>query len=744
MLRTARPPTVFDPSTLGWVGAGKVDGWVARSFRRLGASVQVDAAGHPATSAWGGNCGWDGAEPADRIADPGQGSTSASVASAGAEAPQDGPVGDQVSDRYERTDEDEYDVDNAPDKRETEDTICEAPPGPKDDGPDPIVTAVMVWPLRGVNSVKLGPLSEEKYGKTPVILADVATLHVDVIRQPGGADLLIPFMLKDDELPLAAKIPDSLDSANRTALKELLSTAWSEGLQVTLTLGTLGLGGEFRDKEGDPVHHPIELFWSDAHVGQSLDGSVFCDGSTDETRRRFLDIRDRYQRRWLREYTGHMCVLLGEIEVELGAAFRLEGVIHHIEVFNEIDTCNVVRSTVRNSTFGEESWKSTAYWWARTCYGMARRVESALGGRIPSWLPAIASYEVDEALLDERDEGLDQNSKSYVHTWAWKINFYAEFARRFSILANRDGYTSRTVTGIAGGVDYHWYHRKEAAAGRIEVGPLHISRLPFEMERLRAALDSVGLDRSELTVQESGTSASSADEFCPHRVIDVEIGGATYDPRTTFDRLEVFQAQEVWRRQCGAAAGGAAILGWHAFQAKPDSPFAGTGLRDDVAAGPDGARPHLSYYAYKRFGSLLRYFSSCSLLTVDGEVVNHASDSGRAHDMVVFEFEDVVTESHQTHSFAYVVVLDRWRNTRSEEIYGEAVGGDAEVTFVDLDPNSVIWTRGTTPENLATGRATYLSDQVVSGVPALYVTLDTDEPCWFLYSDRRIAWNGWS
>ena len=92
--------------------------------------------------------------------------------------------------------------------------------------------------------------------------------------------------------------------------------------------------------------------------------------------------------------------------------------------------------------------------------------------------------------------------------------------------------------------------------------------------------------------------------------------------------------------------------------------------------------------------------------------------------------------------YAYVVILDRWRNTREEEVFGESLAGDAQITLVSVSPSSVTWAPGADRE-IATGNATYNRETVLSGIPALAVFLNSETPCLFFYSDRRITWSGW-
>jgi hypothetical protein len=204
-------------------------------------------------------------------------------------------------------------------------------------------------------------------------------------------------------------------------------------------------------------------------------------------------------------------------------------------------------------------------------------------------------------------------------------------------------------------------------------------------------LDSWGLSLTTISVFENGTSAlQSANEdveiFVPESAEAVTGGTASAQ--------EVYQAYEVWRRLCGAAAGGASILGWHSLQSSRNDEglFFGHGLRKDSSdTVAKTAEPRLSYFMYQVFASMFRSYSACTMVLPEVIPVNRTSPEAESYrDSVVFEFYNVISASGSWDQYIYVCILDRWRDTsegtpRCESVSGEPVAMTFSVTGASSD-----------------------------------------------------------
>lgn len=483
------------------------------------------------------------------------------------------------------------------------------------------------------------------------------------------------------KLPAKEDISTQWDPTVKSNLQDLLLSSWTNGIRIRLTLGTLGAGGQ-RTDVGSTIKNAIAVTWTD-------------DALT------YFDTQNSTHREWMTAYATSACELLLELEANIqatDAAFALESVIDAIEVFNEIDTCNVIISDTLNYAYGEDAWTASGQAWAEVIEPMAKVISDYFGRttksgpRIRACLPSISSYDVDEDLLESTTSAAHaQDDPQYVNTWTWRIRFLEAFLDRFVALAEDDGITdSYTALELAMAIDYHWYHRNRQINDS-DVGPLHISRLTWECQRIRAALDDVGLTRTEVTVFETGTSALTADSVA----VDIYVPDDAASADASTSAQEVYQAYEVWRRLCGAAAGGAAVLGWHSYQSSrtKSSSYYGHGLRDDSAAKSIIAYPRLGYFMYQVFAEIFAAYSSCTMVLPSSMAeakpapVNRTSPSTEVYrDSVVFEFYNVLSADYTWNEYIYVCILDRWRS--SSEGWPMAMSASGEpfaMTFCVID-----------------------------------------------------------
>ncbi|NOY24673.1 MAG: hypothetical protein GXP62_02265 [Oligoflexia bacterium] len=547
------------------------------------------------------------------------------------------------------------------------------------------------------------------FGDAEAILDDLSELGAGHVRQPGGTDLLFTSTL-GGPLPLVTDLRERLEERADT-LETMLRRAWERGERLVLTMGTLGGGGDHHlGSQDGQVSRAIEITWAAAHEGQTLDGNRFGYGGDPQLD--ILDTRDPYQRAWLARYASEACRMLRVIEGTIqrdDPAFSLALVVHGIELFNEIDACNVIEADTGN-TYGEHCWQGSAERWAWLVEGMARQVRRYFPvGEIDILLPGISSYNYNRTeLAKTTSKKRVQNDPLYLKTWTWGRHFLDSFLHEFAATAATNGYDP---SDLADSVDLHWYHREQRDGAN--PGPLHISRLVYELGQVRDILDDNGFFGTEITVFESGVSAApQADtgNYVPEAL--PEVAGHSAE--------EVFQATEVWRRLAGAAAGGARILGWHCFEAlqpKPKEhkipPFYGFGLRkdDDVDDSRLAVR-RLSWSCYQRFASVLTAFSECRLVlpSAADTPVSAFDETAASLDAVVFEFKWVHGSLGDT-PYAWLVLLDRWRDTEEVRVRAFTRHGTSTLTEVSTMP-SYIQAQApadVAPRDLPGGSATFVT-----------------------------------
>jgi hypothetical protein len=581
----------------------------------------------------------------------------------------------------------------------------------------------------GINHLGIAKGGDAEYGSKEAIFRDLVDLGVQLARQPGSGDTLVPQLLGATRANPHPALPlyDDLDNLfEPKELKETLRHAWKQGIELALTLGSLGGGAaphHGRSADGKVVD-PVAFTWDSAHEGNILDGYKFGYSGTFADERQYLDIRDNYQVHWLYWYGWAVGVLLYNLERELAKeepGFEIRHVVRRVEVFNEIDVRNTFDMNTDDTnaepwSYGEESWTKSAKFWAAACYMTAKGFRYAWPSDtgIELWLPGISSYDVDEDdLQDLADEASDeyvgfdppqsslQGKKEYRNTWSWKINFFREFVDQFMEFVTDD---EPPWLVRPDGVDYHWYHRKlhDSTGDKTAIGPLHISRLAWEVGQIWEILDDAGIPWPEVSVMESGVSAKNAgDDFVPDGLGDVRGMGRRY----------VFQAQEVVRRLAGAAASGASAVGWHCLQGAHDADddFYGTGLRADGEGETSGhAVPRWSWFAMKRTIELIGNASVYSFALPEDAADEPVNSSGRhiadfdipdsvkevqfQRDLVVIDVMYAYVDG-ELRPHLYLVLLDPWREWEGGSVAADA-GGTPSSGWILAEtpvPNDVDW-----------------------------------------------------
>jgi len=366
----------------------------------------------------------------------------------------------------------------------------------------------------GINAAKM-----DEAATSGAILDDLQDLGVSIVRQPGQKRVDLSFQALfgaagrdegDDILPPATELHVRINE-RRAIFEEFLRELLDRGLQVVFTLGPHGT----RTKDGSTldgkVRYPIRVLWEE------------------DDDREYLDIRDPAHCAWLETFTHVVCDFLKRIAATIARSepgFVLADTIYGIELFNEIDMANTVLGDPHE--YGEAAWKASARDWATILVRLARVIEGHFpNGALWILLPGLSSWDVSE-------DDFDQDKETYRVTWSWKIHFFRALVREFAAQAGSE------VARLAHGVDLHWYHRKQQGHQDSQ-GPLHISRLTWELEQIYEAVADAGLD-IDLTMFESGISVLKYS------------AGFDYHPPAMADRdgmaaLQVYQGQEVIRRR---------------------------------------------------------------------------------------------------------------------------------------------------------------------------------------------------
>ncbi|MCK6507988.1 hypothetical protein L6R53_32250 [Myxococcota bacterium] len=597
--------------------------------------------------------------------------------------------------------------------------------------------------LSGLNGAKVDFFHEDKVGQSLRTLDDLSELGVTILRHPNQTvlDLTLAALFREDPLPDMEGVVTRL-SEKKEGLLAFLRALVERGLMVVFTIGVHGtaagrdpLTGVGADLTADGrVATPIRTMWAKYAAYPDLD-----------LPESYIDIRDTSPHHaWMLTYTEAVCSLLLELEAAIAEStpgFVLADVVYGVELNNEIDLANTVLGTPH--LYGETAWLASAQDWATLLVEMARIVEAAFpNGALRILLPGISSW-------DQSEDDTDQDSRGYRQTWSWKISFFRALVSNFAALAGD------TRNRLVHGVDLHWYHRMRESPGSV-VGPQHVSRLSWEIEQVYAALAQAGLD-IDVTMFETGISVLKYGEdetydFFPGEMTD----------RGDVPALQLYQAQEVLRRQAGAAAGGATVAGWHTWRAdtpKPDDhavkKWYGLGLRKDKqGTGFDEAHPRMSWLALQRYHSILPSWSSARLLLPTEEFrpvmrysaggITFPTESPAFLDGVVIEYRHIRLTSLSSTSYAWLVLLDKWRDTSVVSLRCVPIGGTMlTVHKVGLVPLSYSWDVASSDSTLPAVIRTIYRDAREVIVPATGMTwrLDIDSDPFLLVSNGGLTWS---
>ncbi|MCK6508095.1 hypothetical protein L6R53_32805, partial [Myxococcota bacterium] len=330
-----------------------------------------------------------------------------------------------------------------------------------------------------------------------------------------------------------------------------------------------------------------------------------------------------------------------------------------------------------------------------------------------------------------------------------KINFFRALVTSFAEQAGNQ--RDRLVHGV----DLHWYHRQREAPGSV-VGPQHVSRLSWELEQMYAALAQAGLD-IDVTMFETGISVL---KYGAEEVFDAYPAGMS--ARGDIPALQLYQAQELIRRQAGAAAGGATVAGWHTWRAdlpsseEPGLPkWYGLGLRKDKdGTGFEAAHPRLSWLAYQRYQSILRSWAGARLILPTEEFrpvlryeaggIPFPTGTPSFLDGVVIEFRRVRLPGLATSPYVWLVLLDKWRDTSTVTIRCVPTGGASLVVHrLGLLPLSYRWDEAPAEGTLPVVTHAIYRDAREVTIPAAGQTwrLDIDSDPFLLVADGGLTWS---
>ncbi|MCK6517858.1 hypothetical protein L6R46_22705 [Myxococcota bacterium] len=568
-----------------------------------------------------------------------------------------------------------------------------------------------------------------KYGDNESQFNDCAALGVKVIRQFGLADLLWGMLAgRDAEVPLESGLePSILSDENKDRIAQLFTEAHRTRTKVIFTFLTLGGGGAALDSDfvPDPMREMDavpKLRWSTAHIGQEASGYPF-DYFTAGTRDTIdnwilnsLDVRSGYKRHYFKLIAQHCVTLLiaaldeAKNQSILDDAVSLSDVVEGIEIFNEIDTrCRIYeRFYDNNEEYSYEDSAMQAYWWALAYTECAEAFRLGLSSEIPILLPGLSSY------LSEKG-----------FSWDDKFRFLEDFCGQIRFQARARGLSPYD---IAGGLDYHWYHRKTGEA-------THIGYLIQEVKEIQSLLDSYISKDCRITVMETGVAVKA--DFSPL----VKRNRFSTKLKNS-ERLEhsLFQSNEVWRRLGGVLASGATAAGWHSWMSGIEDAFEYMGLRVDGTpsqAPAVQAQPRPSWFSFARLSEVLSEVFAGQMLLPAISSLSDLAGMTKADGLVVLEFM-VSSTPFGLHRYAYLVFYDPTgaANGATVEVYSafSVVQASLVSTRVNGQPTS----SGGSATTLPTSVATFDPDALFT-VPAVVKTYKEDSPLLIL-ANQRLRW----
>lgn len=502
---------------------------------------------------------------------------------------------------------------------------------------------------------------EMKYGDTPNVLRDLATLGATYFRQPTAVDLTWPVDPFTNEL---ARVPVEsghgelravLDRAgvttNLTSLFQYLILQATDGewnltgtpLKVVLTfLNVQSPHGNIADPE-DELWSPqrkansndtvVQLPWSGDHATKRItwwdgteyafdaiggvygaartlsgapgDGTVLFEG---------LDPRSPYKLMYVYLIARAFAEVLIEVDALIAGWWHRYASSPAPSIFDYIlgiELCNEVN--VKNLVIGPDEvvdLGASALLWMHVAWEGMRGFQEVLSGAgrtVDFWLPSLWSYPQAEPPV----------SVHYPQRFSDVLAFDSWLAALMALQAVYDA-TLRTPfvvdTRWVANQDYHFYHQKADSGAAI-------LRLRAEITALRRALAVLGSDRFDapsVSVSETGASTHGDDVAANYEWIALYVQANTpaLGPAPVDDAaLRRFQAREVWRRLAVATCY-SATAAWHTHMANTNGPddtgtFRDMGVRvdnqpdgDRTTAAQAGSRP--AYWAYQRFTTLLR------------------------------------------------------------------------------------------------------------------------------------------
>ncbi len=493
-------------------------------------------------------------------------------------------------------------------------------------------------------------------------------------------------------------------------LLRLLTRAHQRGVKVILTFLHLGNGGSgtsttVPDETSDPTVYGTvpgsteytaasgrtpsmlgtnhrQLVWADSYVGTTIADDelphIYYDFpqavATTDVEPPHLHILDPWCP-YKRQVIHRLAVMAGAVLrgiVDPMLAKRISGysglgdVIYGIELFNEVDH----NASVINDSLGEADLIATGEAWGRTCYHAARGLRTILedAGGVRILLPGLSSYALTVVPTDNWEGRID-----FVRGLA--RGFAGEFRDRAAALKLPDDeQTLDNILDLLQGMDVHNYHFRPADGE----GPIHAGLLALELSDLRDAivqgLDDIVVEDEDrdrqlalfadfpLTCIETTTTVVSPSES--------DVSAADKPDFQPFSSVgyETFQAWEVWRRLGSALAANARVAGWHSWMgatarepdAKRDTPFAGSGLREDIVEADLGTR-RFAWTAVKALAAHLGRASWGQVLlpvaTSRDELLELATGATGDEDRVVV-FEYRVGSSAAPEYWYYLVLVD--------------------------------------------------------------------------------------
>ncbi|MCK6508109.1 hypothetical protein L6R53_32875 [Myxococcota bacterium] len=537
--------------------------------------------------------------------------------------------------------------------------------------------------LNTVNFFELeeGGKGEVRYGPYRELLSDLGRLGVSVARHPGRLQLLLNEVLSLGRgMDKAELEPDWMDvdalhtrMASSLPLTSLLTLvgelrATNQSLKLQLTMLSLGGGSSAAShtfasaEDGRTYGKPLVVLWSEAFKDQVVvdpveDVEVSFNRATPAGApslatwdRESLDPRNPYKRQFYRRFAQ----ALGRWFEEHAA--ELEPYIEGIEIANEAEIRQVVVDDDRDYPDGTG--------WGALYYHCAAGFREACDW-LPLWLPALASYVVDDGSGAAED-------------WQGKVAYLRAMLAEIKRLRDRDltwtgghggGVAPRfEMSELVSGIDLHWYHAGEADRRRLLF-------LPAELAALREELTSDDLEFAtvpQISVCETavnvlcdgadrpGLSSTGYTAGCEAATAEFPMAPVDWRPpryRVEGDRAvrthvrapaNDYQGAMVWQRAAAMAVGRASHLGWHTHVARlPSSPFAGTGLRTDFhdSVEPIGVSiPRASWFAYQRLAGVMASVTNVQrlwpvLAGSRGDLANDLKDGELGPDQLVWVVE---------------------------------------------------------------------------------------------------------